>query len=67
MCENIDEELYLAASDGIYDKVAECISRGANTTWTEGHGMSALHRAARDGRVRLASLGPWMGPGGKDY
>jgi len=57
MGEDINKKLNREARYyGRYDKVAACIARGADPTWTESDGRSALHCAAEQGSVRVVGL-----------
>ena len=55
MSDDINQEIYSAASDGRYDEVAGSISH-ADPGWTSAGGNSALHNAAWYGSVQVVGL-----------
>ena len=58
LSDNINEKLSMAAFQGKYEEVEGYISQGADPTWTNDEGWSALHGAVADGAadVRVARL-----------
>ena len=58
LSDNINEKLSMAAFQGNYEEVEGYISQGADPSWTNDEGWSALHGAVADGAadVRVARL-----------